>query len=301
MSSSPSKPLASRLTRRAIDLLAISFLLMIGLSVGSQLIEWWRTDPQAAMPDLTGLADGDLDWSRTPITLQFGEASTSIERIPVQGDRKRLDEELTKLAKRLVNSSQLPAVPATDVESDWLAALQTAPPVLWDSTIGNVYRRHDALPSFVATRFVENVEPEASGLTQRVVGWGLAFPSGPADWTIYVFRPEGVRTENAQELADVLLPENARRITHLRGADGCQWLVFQGRGDLDRWVQHFDQTFDTTTAGSRTRMTASASVKYRTLDSVVDLQIRRERNGTLTGVVWLAPKNSRTSEQPGRG
>ena len=285
----PSPPLltlAKKLTRRAIDLFVIGFVAVVGLSVGGQLIDWWRTDPQAAAPDLSGLTGTDLDWNHTPIAMQFGDAATSIERIPLQGDRKRLDEELTKTARTIVASSQPPAAPPTEAEREWLAALQTAPPDLWDSTLGNVYRRQDPLPSFVATRFVEPTDNDGEALSQRVVGWGLAFPSGPGQWTIYSFRPEAARVAEASPVRDLALPDGARRVTQMRGADGCQWLVFQGRGDLVGWVQQFDESFGTKAIVSKSVGIQTASLKYRTAEMVADVQLRRERDGSLSGVIW---------------
>lgn len=289
--SSPPPSLAHKLTRRAIDLFVIGFVAVVGLSVGSQLIDWWRTDPQAAVPDVSGLGGADLDWSRTPIAMQFGDAATSIERIPLQGDHKRLDEELTRVARSVVASSQPPAAPPTEAEREWLAALQTAPPLLWDSTLGNVYRRQEPLPSFVATRFAEPTDSDGEPLSQRVVGWGLAFPSGQGAWTIYSFRPETTRVAEASSVRDIVLPDGARRVTQMRGADGCQWLVFQGRGDLAGWVQQFDGWFGVKAIVSKSVGTQSASLKYRTVEMVADVQMRRERDGSLSGVIWSTQAN----------
>jgi len=279
--------------RRAIDLLVIAFVAVAGLSVGGQLIEWWRTDPQAAAPDLSELAGTDLDWSHTPIAMRFGDATTSIERIPFAGDHRRLDEELMKTARSVVSTSQPPVAPPTEAEREWLAALQTAPPEMWDSTLGNVYRREAPLPSFVVTRFVESGQSETEALNQRVVGWGLAFPSGPGQWTIYSFRPEATRVAETAALPEITLPEGAHRVTQLSGADGCEWLVFQGRGDLTGWVQQFDELFGARSLVSKTVGTKTASLKYRTADQVADVQLRRERDGSLAGIIWSAHTHPR--------
>ena len=286
---SPTPSLGSKLTRRAIDLFVIGFVAIVGLSVGSQLIDWWRTDPQAVAPNLSGFDGADLDWSRTPIAMQFGDSSTSIERTPFQGDLQPLDETLTKTAQSIVKSSQPPAAPPTQAEREWLTALQTAPPLLWDSPLGSVYRRQEPLPSFVATRFVEPTGDEVEGVSQRIVGWGLAFPSGPGEWTIYTFRPEAARVAEPSSIRDLMLPEGARRVTQMRGANGCQWLVFQGRGDLAGWVQQFDVSFGTKSIISRLVETQSASLKYRTVELAADVQLRRERDGSLSGVIWSTP------------
>ncbi len=282
---SPSS-LSGRLIRRAIDLLVIGFFAVVGLSVGSQLIDWWRTDPESITPDLTGLAGADLDWSRTPIAMQFGDATTSIERIPLQGDGNGLNEVLLKTAQSIIASSQVPNAPPTQSEREWLTALETAPAELWDSTLGNVYRRHEPLPSFVATRFVDAADRVEGEPIQRVVAWGLAFPTARGQWTIYVFRPEATRAAQPSPARDIPLPKQARRVTQLRGADGCQWLVFEGRDDLAQWVQHFDETFGTKAVLTRTVGTQAASLKYRLADTIADVQLRRERDGSLTGVVW---------------
>ena len=294
---SPAPTLARRLTRRAVDLLVVAFLVTVGLSVGRQLVDWWRTDPDALAPDLSNLNAVDLDWSRTPVTLQFGNASTSLERIPFRGDRKQLEEELTRIGQSIVTTTDPSASPVDEAERGWLAALNEAPPVFWDSTRGNVYRRYEPLPSFVATRFTEpgetSTDPAAEPIGQRIVGWGLAFPSPTGDWTIYVFHPDSAKAASSDSapslpVQTITPPDGSRNITSLRGSDGCRWQVIQGRGDIARWVQHFDEQYGTNARLSRVVGAQTASLKYRRDRIVTDVQIRSEPDGRLTGVIWSA-------------
>jgi hypothetical protein len=290
----PVPSLARRWARRALDLLVISFLITVGLSVGRQLIDWWRTDPNAG-PDLSGLTTTDLDWSRTPVTLKFGNAPTSLERIPFQGDRKQIEDELTRVGQSLVTNSEILPSEVSEAEERWLKTLQSAAPVFWDSTRGNVYRRHEPLPSFVATRFVET-DPAAtdeSPVIQRIVGWGLAFPTTPGDWTIYVFHPDSAVNHQPVAVRPLELPDGARNITDLQGADGSQWQVIQGRGDLAGWVQHFDNQFGTATRLSRIDGAQTTSVKYRQDRVLTEIQIRRDPDGRMTGVIWSAKEGER--------
>lgn len=279
--------LARRMTRRAIDLFVISFLIVVGLSTGQQLIEWWRVDPASA-PEPPMVNPVDLDWNRTPVTIQFGSASTSLERMPFAGGRKQLDEELTRLGKAIVTTTEIVPSVMEEAERDWLEALQAAPPVFWDSTRGNVYRRHEPLPSFVATRFNEQSGNDL--ITQRIVGWGLAFPTAPGEWTIYVFHPRSAKSAQAESTARIGLPPGAQNITSLEGSDDCQWRVFQGRGDIAGWVQHFEEQLGTGALVSRDISENSANLKYRRERTLSDIQIRRERDGRLTGVIWSAPE-----------
>jgi hypothetical protein len=288
----PAVPLARRLTRRTIDLVVIAFLIVVGLSIGQQLIDWWRTDPNSTLPDLSGLAVNDLDWNRTPVTLHFGNAPMSLERVPFHGDRKQLEEELTKIGQSIVNTMDGSVSAMDEAEKEWLAALNEAPPVFWDSTRGNVYRRFEPLPSFVATRFLEpdnqDAGNQAEPVTQRIVGWGLAFPSSPVDWTIYVFHPDSATPAEKSALPLLSLPEGGQNVTSLRGADGSRWQVIQGRGHVAGWVQHFENQVGTGTVVSRVVGDQTASLKYRRDQVVTDVQIRTEPDGRLTGVLWSA-------------
>ncbi|MBS0205312.1 MAG: hypothetical protein JSS49_20605 [Planctomycetes bacterium] len=285
----PVASLARQLTRRAIDLFVVSFLILVGVSVGRQLIEWWRVDPNPTAPDLSDLTGVDLDWNHTPVTLRFGDASTALERIPFHGGRKLLEEELTSIGKSTVESTGLPQQPMDEAETGWLKALEGTAPVLWDSTKGNVYRRHEPLPTFVATRFVDINDPTAPANGQRIVGWGLAFPTSPLEWTIYVFHPDGTRTIQPPAAAPTLeMPVGSRNITTLRGNDGCQWRVIQGRGEIDGWVQHFHSQFEADSVVARIVEEQTASLKYRRDQIMTDVQIRREPDGQLTGVIWSA-------------
>lgn len=293
LSSVPSsRPLARRLLRRTIDLLVVAFLVVVGLSTGSQLVEWWRTDASQISPDVSDLVSIDLDWNRTPIMLRFGEASTSLERIPFHGKRGQLEEELVRIGQSIVTTSEIGSAPPEVAELDWLTDLQAAAPVFWDSTRGNVYRRDEPLPSFVATRFVDSSAKvpaqDGEAPVQRIVGWGLAFPSGADDWTIYVFHPDSAKSPQAENRPVIALPEGASNVTNLSGSDGCQWRVIQGRGELASWVQHFDRQFGTGQTVARVIHTQTASLKYRRDRILTDVHIRREPDGRLTGVLWSA-------------
>lgn len=300
MTSAPSTSLSlgRRLSRRALDLLVVAFLVTVGLSVGRQLIDWWRIDPSAVTPDLSSLNPVELDWSRTPVTLQFGDAATALQRIPFVGNRKQLDAELTRIGQSIVTTVEVTSSRMEDTEKDWLAVLREAPPVFWDSTRGNVYRRHEPLPSFVATRFVEPqrvVKPQTAiattddePTTQRIVGWGLAFPTSPGDWTIYVFHPDSAASTSSPHETLLTAPEGSRNVTHIQGADGCQWRVIQGRGELSGWVQQFHQQFESSAVVAKIVGPRTASLKYRREQTVTDIQIRCEPDGRLTAVIWSA-------------
>ena len=133
-------------------------------------------------------------------------------------------------------------------------------------------------------RSVADAEP----VVQRIVGWGLAFPVVPGQWTIYVFRPDLAKSVPGDSPAAFALPPAARNITSLRGSDGCQWRVIQGRGDIAGWVQHFDRQFGTDALVSRTVDERTANLKYRRERTMTDVQLRREHDDSLTGVIWSA-------------
>jgi len=278
-------PLSKRLFRRALDLFAIAFLAMVGLSTGGQLIEWWRTDP--APPDLSGIPGSTLDWNRVPVTIQFGSATTSLDRIPFTGDRKQLERELERLGKELVLSSEPPKTPADDAERSWLDMLNQEAPLFWESTRGNVYRRLEPLPSFVATQFVEGEEQ-----VQRIVGWGIAFPMSPEIWTIYQFQPHQVRRPASAtgriQAGDVPSPPGSRNVARVADSAGNLWQVVQGRGSLSGWVQHFDHGLPGAEPFWRVMNPASASLKYRLAESVIEIHIRVERDDAITALIWVS-------------
>lgn len=287
-----SSSLARKILGRSIDLLVIGFLLTVGLSIGQQLIQWWHTDPGATIPGGTQFHSGDLDWSRTPVTLRFGDAATALERIPFQGTRDQLWNELTNLGQSIVNRTDASSGPIDEAEQAWLGALKSAPPVMWESARGNVYRRQEPLPSFVATRFVDS-EPikddaEQDGSKQRIVGWGLAFPTSSEDWTIYVFHPRTAISREPDPTFQMMPPEGSRNLTDLQGVDGSRWQIIEGRGKLSGWVQQFDSQFGEAAAVSRAIGEESASLKYRIDPFLVEIQLRHESEDRLTGVIWSA-------------
>lgn len=274
-------PVGRRLFRRALDLFVIAFLGMVGLSTGSQLVDWWRADP--APPDLSGISGLDPDWTRVPVSIQFGAASTRWERVPFEGDRLRLQAELERIGKQLVSSSAVPTGEVDGPERAWIEFLNQEPALFWDSTEGNVYRRDEPLPSFVATRFAE-----AGGLNQRIVGWGIAFPAGPSTWTIYVLRPDDAATQSAPGPAPLELPDSSRSLAMLADTQGTRWQVIQGRGPLAHWVKHFEQALSDGQMLSRQVGVSSASLKSRRDGSLTEIHIQSDRHNVLTALIWVA-------------
>lgn len=282
---------ARKLVRRIIDLLVIIFIAAVGLTLGRQLIEWWRMDSSAVTSPVPLLSGIDFDWSRAPITMQFGDAETSIQRTPFQGDRKRLNGELIRIARSIVVTSKALVQPPDLAETEWLALLRKAPAVFWDLTMGSVYLRQDPLPSFVATRFIESAGNEHE-IVQRIIGWGLAFPSESGGWTIYSFCPDASGSGEISPEFPLVIPEGSRRLTRMRDAHGCQWLLIQGRGDLASWVQQFEDSFGKNAVVSKSVGVRSASMKYRTTDLMADVQLQSESADVLSGVIWFTRTRS---------
>jgi hypothetical protein len=82
--------LAKRIAGRTTDLIAIGVVLVGGLTLGRQVLEWWRTDPPetvAATNALPGTA-GPWGAANTPVQLEFGEYPLALRRETIAGDRE---------------------------------------------------------------------------------------------------------------------------------------------------------------------------------------------------------------------
>src|SRR5262245_20311681 len=79
------RAVSRKIARRTTDLIAVGVVLIGGLSIGRQVVEWWRDEPAqgAAAPQASGIdptGDG-------PLRLEFGDYPLAMERQTIVGDQ----------------------------------------------------------------------------------------------------------------------------------------------------------------------------------------------------------------------
>lgn len=283
------RKLARTIANRTTDLIAIALILFVGLTMGRSVIEWWNTDPDELMSiNPQEIVDQMLppDWeSGLPVEILMGKSPVKMERLKLVGNRT---ESLTRMAElvyeRSLKDNPSPHSPDSR-ERQLLASIRRNKPwkVAPDGT--SVFVSDGPLAVLVGTRGTHsvtdgNAEKETDVGTDRVVCWGLAFPSDAGQWTGYLFRPgSGPKQLHSNDWRD-LLPDDTICTLSLATKEGFALLAFEGSGTLIDFQsrlqdnleeQHFEMTSDwhRTTAGVQGsfRGARTAVVQFRTASS----------------------------------
>lgn len=270
-SDTSAKPLAKILTRRAIDLFAISLVLIVGLTAGREIVTWWRAAdaPQAAAP-----ADPQTAWSDRPLEIHFGE-SASYQRVPFRGSVAAAVAELIQQLKACIESAE-PLSPTTDEEQAWLEKLHELTPAETSDSGAKFYVVPSMFPTAAAT--AANSKPE------RLAGWAMAMPAGEETWTLFVFSSS--QPAAPTPLAAIRLPGGASRLFGWNDERNQGVLAFQGKGQLSAWLAHFDNELGPRLSGNEARQG-----RWNHDGRQIDIQFSAAGE-EITGLLWMTTPSS---------
>ncbi len=258
--------------RRALDLFVIAWIVAVGLTSGRQLVDWWREDPTA---DPVPLTDTGEDWFRRAVRFEVGASGLACLREPFQGSRDDVDQRLMQLVQASMKDAPSPTADPGDAERELLAKLRDAPPIATDDGRGTLYRWAAPFPGMIGTR------PDAP--TGRILAHGFALPSGPKKWTLYVL-PMGLEGRaSAQEL-----PSKAVPLLAWTDAAGRTVASFRGPGPVADWIRHWEARYGPPVL--KQIDAKSATLRFESAQSVVELQIEAETAGSWLGVLWTIPR-----------
>lgn len=265
-------PLSQILTRRAVDLFAISLVLIVGLTAGREIIYWWRADD---VPMATAVADPQNAWSDRPLDIYFGK-STSYARVPFRGSADAAVAELLRQLKtRITAIDDLPS--ATDDELAWLEKLHELTPAETSEAGAKLYVVPAMFPTVAAT--LPKLEPT------RLAGSAMAMPDGDEAWTLFIFSSSS-QTEPST-LAAIRLPDGAQRLFGWNDENSQGVLAFQGAGDVSDWLAHFDAQF-----GPRLPATAANQGRWNHDSRQFDIQFSAA-GAEITGLLWMTTPPAR--------
>lgn len=280
---SPSTVNVSRtIFSRSTDLLAISLVLIVGLTAGREIIQWWRADD--AQIAATGLTDPQIEWSLRPLEIQLGDSSAVIQRIPFTGDRPAAEQQLLELARTtLLAATNLPAESTAEAEA-WVAELERLQPTISLPQHGNIYLVPGILPSVAVTQLV----PQPAQASARLVTWGLAAPLGEHHWTLMLFGTVDSKTSRQDAVS---LPAGAARLLSWKDAAGNQVVSFQGTGSLAAWGTHFEGQFGQAASGQSDAQRSGYVARWQTDRGLVDVQLA-EQGAQIVGLLWITAAKS---------
>lgn len=262
---------ATLVRRRALDLIVIAWVAVVGLTTGRQLVDWWREDPA-----ITPLASGDAgeDWSRRPIDLRVGTRGMPMHRAPFVGSRDAVEQQLLQRVQARLQHAAEPTSPIEETERQLLERLATEQPIATDHGRGVLYRWPAPWPGVIGTIHVAQ--------QQRLAVHGFAVPAGEQKWTIFLFDGTG---ESAATQAENL-PPGALPLLSWTDASGRRVATFRGPGPIAEWVGYWDQQYRHLTCTVREVQTDRATLQFRDDTTVTDLHLHAEKPGQLTGVMW---------------
>lgn len=294
----PAPPVSTArlIARRATDLLAISVVLICGLSAGQQIIAWWRAD--AVGPILSyGSTDPQVDWSGRPLELQFGESSLGMQRIPFTGTRDAAEQQLIRLARTALIEAKDTLPPPSADESAWMTSLEKLTPEESQPDLGAIYLVPGFLPSVAAIR--KPTASELSTSTSRLIAWGLATPRGDNAWTLMMFQNPDARP--AVTGGDVRLPTGAETLLAWQDQAGNRVISFRGAGRMDSWLKDFDRQFGAEANLRRLVEDTRAAGRWQTAQGEIDVQLTRNPE-EITGLLWITARvrrhNGETDQRP---
>lgn len=286
--------LAKRISSRTTDLIAIAVVLIGGLSIGRQLVEWWRAEPEVGVPVVAGESETN-PWGTgaAPVLLEFGDAPLALSRQNVSGDRETALRLLVARCEAAVRETKAPTPLANDAAESLVARTQALEPVAEEPGVWRVYRLDQHFPLVLGVRRFPVAENDRAAPPWSLVCWGLAVPLGDADWSTFTFLASDAAGGAVPQFG---LPPGSRRILGLRGDAGDGLIAFSGRGNVEQWMEFFDREFEqrglSATEGWQVSPAAWSArfVSTRTRPvRRIDIGFSRDATGALTGLIQVAP------------
>jgi hypothetical protein len=215
--------------------LATALVLLAGLSLGRQVLIWWKEAPPEA-PPMTA-APGEPDG---PVELEFGGLGQRVQTRTVEGDRQAVLAALRMMCRPAQGAAAGGDRPVGPAERALLAdAARKAP-----AETGRGWRIDELDQEFplvlCSTQPGKDVAA-ADGTAQaaRILAIGLALPAEEDQWRLYAFDLEGSGAADEARDFGLPLPPGCRRVLTLRQADGRRLACIAGGGELREWVAFF--------------------------------------------------------------
>jgi hypothetical protein len=304
--SSPAHPpradfraLAKRIAGRTTDLIAIGVVLVGGLTLGRQVLEWWRADPPEMVAAMHALPGGTGPWgaANTPVRLEFGEYPLALWRETIAGDREAAMTALVAACRAAVQGGDHTSGISGTAAEELLSRTASLEPVVEEPGRWQVYRLEDRFPLVIGVRTVADESRAGdAGQSRHLICWGLAAPIDQSAWTLYTFLPSSTGTGASNSIAEIPLPDGCRRILAIRGEAGVGLIGFGGEGNPEEWMGSFDdrlrsQGWSPTqgwTSGPKS-WSAQFTPDESSAKGRVAIEFSGDGTGALTGLILIEP------------
>jgi hypothetical protein len=299
------------LAGRTTDLLGIAIVLIAGLTMGRQIIEWWQTDPTKHTTPLNGGQLSPLNWGHNgaSVSLEFGDHPCAIVRRTFHGSNVNALSVLRADCRELLDRPDPPQRPLDASERTMLDQLAQITPDEEEPGTWQLYQIADAFGVVIGTRNFADRGSQKTDATsdnhpsstiqhpprfsRRVVCWGFAFPFSKDEWVLYTFHSASTSGPATNQPTPPLPPES-RRVLSLRDERGGSIFSLTGVGQAADWSRFYDAWF----AGQKWKRDADwqqvgqvRQARFRRhgneRGATADLQIVEEQSGRLTGLLTI--------------
>jgi hypothetical protein len=219
-------------------------ILLVGISFGRQVQDWWtpappRHPPSAAQAEINRWCDPTLYG-----LVEFGGESWNLGRQQVTGSEQLLRNALRARCRQLASDPIIPVKPPTAEEARFLAMLAEREPVERQPGQWTLYEYGNSLPLVVATGPSADAVPATqegaqAGRSVRVLAWAIGMPRDLNSWTIISASASAANVVEEPDLEDLPFPPGSERLLCLRGADDRILISFRGPADPEAWRSHF--------------------------------------------------------------
>lgn len=235
-------PLSRVILRRTTDLIAISLVLIAGLTIARRVSVWWETEPTVA----TAFPHEALTpWGSGPggALVGLGDRPLMLRRQIVSGNLDAALRQVQANCRRVLESpsgSHAPLLPITPTEADLLSKMDRIPVLEEDRAAGwSLHRLSGPLSMILGVGRQHSAgSGERDADEQRVLCWGLVFPSAESTWTVLTVEP---RAAEGASTWDLPLPEGTQARMRMSDDIGGGVLTFSGNGPPTAWQHHWDR------------------------------------------------------------
>jgi hypothetical protein len=303
--------LARRIARFSGNLLATAVIIILGLTLGKQVLTWWNAPPaevSVAPRELAGQLDGFAD-PGLPHQLAFSDMPLLFHRSVLVGDEEAALAQLRDECRRRVVADDGQTSMEIKVDQHVLERLATYEPVEQGDGWRMVQHAGPVITvvAFRLSAATANREgSDASQKVESVVSWGLGLraleteeEASSVRWTLFTCTGAGRQVDVDLHFSSPI-PPGSRRTLAMQVEGGGALIGFAGQGAVSSNKEFFDESFSER-GWSRTKAWRCVGSNWYAHFSnpgadKCDVQLRAQDDGGTTGILTMY-SNSRDSEE----
>lgn len=221
------RSLGARITGWTNNLLATSVVLIVALTVGTQLVSLWDTDASSNSDTTPSF---QTSWpTMESCAIEFGNHPYTLSREPVHGSAQEVVSLLTQKCTDVLNSSPTPSQPVGQSERRMIEESRHLKPLAEERGRWRLFQSKDPqgrdLPMVIGIR--DDCGSKSSPHS-RLVTWGIGIASTESEWTTFVCQTREGSANQQAPTQTTWVPACSRRTLSIGDRHGSQLIGFQG-------------------------------------------------------------------------